>query len=70
MGGGRVPRSFGPAVHGSAPNDLHQLGYLGIAIAASGEKYVLILRDDHRNSSWLFLFLNTLTKNAARAIID
>lgn len=41
--------TLAPAVHGTAPNDLLQLDYVEIALAASGEKYLLMLRDDHSN---------------------
>lgn len=35
-----------------------------------GEKYVLMLRDDHSSYSWLFAFADTLAENAERAVID
>lgn len=66
----RDPRPFGTAVHGTKENDLLQFDYIEIAPTASGVKYVLILRDDHKNYSLLFLFSDTSAENAARAIID
>lgn len=40
-------RPYGPAVHGTVPNDLLQFDYIEVALAATGEKYVLMLREDH-----------------------
>lgn len=69
-GGERVPRPFGPAVHGTSPNDLLQFDYIEVAPSASAEKYVLMLRDDHSDYKWFFAFPDTSAENAARAIID
>lgn len=69
-GGERVPRPFGPSVHGTAPNDLVQFDYIEIAPSRTGEKYVLMLRDDHSDYKWFFAFTDTAADNAAQAIID
>lgn len=69
-GGGKTPRPYGPAVHGTCPNDLLQFDYITLTPAASGELYVLMLRDDHSNYCWFFPFPDTSAENAARAIID
>lgn len=66
---GRVLRSFGPAIHINAPNDLLQFDNAEIATAASGEKYILMLCDYHSNYC-LFSFPDTSAENATRAIID
>lgn len=65
-----MPRPFGPSVHGTSPNALLQFYYIEIAPSATGEKYVLMMRDDHSNYCWLFAFPDTSAENAARAIID
>lgn len=70
IGGGKVTRPYGPAVHGTAANDLLQFDYLEIAEASTGEKYVLMLRDDHSNYCWFFSFAGTAAENSAHAIID
>lgn len=70
VGGGKIPRPFGLAVHGTAPNDLLQFDYIKITAAVTGEKYVLMLRDDHSSYYWFFAFADTSAENAARAIID
>lgn len=44
---GKVPRSFGLAIHGTFPNDLVHFDYIEKRLSLSGEKYILILRDDH-----------------------
>lgn len=65
-----MPRPFGPAVHGTGPNDLLQFDYIEIGSASTGEKYVLMLRDDHSSYCWFFAFRDTLAENAARAVVD
>ena len=70
QGGEKVPRPFGPAVHGTAPNDLVQFDYIEIGPSNTGEKYVLMVRDDHSDYKWFFPFANTNAENAAIAIID
>lgn len=47
IGGEKIPRPFGPAVHGTKPNDLVQFDYIRLGPSKSGDKYVLILRDYH-----------------------
>lgn len=69
-GGTMVPRPFGPAVHGVKPNDLLQFDYLELGAGSTGQKYVLLLRDDHSGYCWLFPFGNTNAENAAHAIVD
>lgn len=70
VGGGKIPRPFGPAVHGTAPINLLQFDYIEIAAATSAEKYILMLQDGYSNFCWLFAFPDTDAENAARAIID
>lgn len=66
----RVPRPFGPVVHGSTPNDVLQFDYMEFSLGSTGEKYVLLFRDDHSGYCLLFPFADTNAKNAAHAIID
>ena len=47
VGGGRVPRPFGPSVHGTAPNDLPQFDYIELGPSTDGCKYFLMRRDYH-----------------------
>lgn len=70
IGGEKVPRPFGPAIHGTKANDLLQFDYVEIANTPSGMKYILMLRDDHSDYKWLLPFPDTSAENAARAIID
>lgn len=65
-----VPRPFGPAVHGTSPNDLLQFDCIKIAEANSGEKYVLMLREDHSNYCWSYACSETSAEYVARAIVD
>lgn len=69
-GGKKVPRPFGPAAHGTKPNDLLQFDYIEIAPGHNNEKYVLMLRDDHSNYAWFFSTADTCAEQAATAIID
>lgn len=70
IGSGKVPRPFGPAVHGTAPNELLQFDYIELDESRTGEKYVLMLRDDHSDYKWSFAFIDTAAENAATAILD
>ena len=69
-GGGKIPRPFGPAVHGTKSNDLPQFEYFEMGPSSTGEKYVLLLRDDTSDYKWMFVFPDTSAENAATAIID
>lgn len=66
---GKVPCSLRPAVHGAAINNLPQFDEVDISHAALGERYVLMLFDDHSNYCWLFAFPETSAENADCAII-
>lgn len=66
----KVPRPFGLALHGTTPNDLLHFDYMEICKSSAGEKYILILRDDHSDYCWLFPFSDTSAENSANAIID
>ena len=68
--GVRVPRPFGPAVHGTRPNELIQFDYLEIGPSAIGSKYLLLVRDDFSSYSWLFPFHEATAENAAEAILE
>lgn len=70
VGGEKVPRPFGPAVHGTKPNDLVQFDYIDLGPSKTGDKYVLMLRDDHSAYKWFFCFPSTDAENAATAIIE
>ncbi len=64
-GGKRVPRPFGPAVHGTEPNDCLQFDFLEMAPSKAGYKYILLLRDDFSSYCWLFPFATATAENAA-----
>lgn len=53
VGGNKVPRPLGAAVHGTKPNDLLQFDYIEMAPSKAGEKYILMLRDDFSSYCWL-----------------
>lgn len=70
LGGEKIPRPFGPTVHGKKPNDLLQFNYIDLGPSNSCDKYVLMLRDDNSDYKWFLCFPNTDAENAAHAIID
>ena len=45
-GGLRIPRALGHALHATKPNELLHFDYLYMEEAKTGEKYILILKDD------------------------
>eukprot|EP00171_Calliarthron_tuberculosum_P002705 IDg2705t1 len=68
--GKRIPRPFGPAFHGLAPNDLLPFDFLEMTPSVTGAKYILILRDDFSSFIWMYPFPEADAHNAADAIID
>ena len=70
VGGEKVPRPFGPAVHGTKANDLLQFDYIELGVSQSGYKYVLMMRDDHSDYKWFIPTASTAAQHAATAIID
>eukprot|EP00171_Calliarthron_tuberculosum_P009514 IDg9514t1 len=42
-----MPRTFSPSVHDKKQNDLFRFDFIDLGTATDGEKYVLMLRDDH-----------------------
>lgn len=68
--GRKVPRPFSPAFHGTAMNDLLQFGYIEISPSTSGEKYILIMREDHSDYMWFYACHYLTSETAPQAIID
>ncbi len=62
IGGEKILRPFGPAMHGIQSNDLLQFDYLEMAHSDSGEKYLLLLRDDFSSHCWLIPFEKQLQR--------
>lgn len=70
LGGEKIPRPFGPAVHGTKPNDLLQFDYIDIGPSNNGDNYVLMMRVDHSDYKMYYCFPSTDAENAATAIIE
>lgn len=70
LGGLRVPRPFGPAVHGTEPNDLLLFNFLEIGPSNTDAKYLLLLRDDFSSYSGLIPFASANANNTADALIE
>ena len=66
----REPRPFGPALHGTAPNDLIQFDYIEMGPSTTGMKYILMMRDDFSSYSWFLPFGNANSENAADALLE
>lgn len=69
-GGETVPRPYGPAVHGTTPNALLQFDYIEMGLGSTGDKYILMLRDDHSGYSWFYPSETTSAETAAHALLD
>lgn len=57
-------------MHGTTPNDLVKLEYIEFRATHTGEKYVLMLRDDHSGSFGFYPCSVTASDVAADALID
>lgn len=62
--------SFGPAVHGTTPNDLLQSDHIEMTVAAPGRKKVIVLRDNYSHWFGFSALAHTSAGNAAGAIAD
>lgn len=69
-GGETVPRPYGPALHGSTPNALLQFDYIEMGLGSTGDKYILMLRDDHSGYTWFYPTDTTSAETAAHALLD
>lgn len=54
MGGEKVPLPFDPALCCVKPKNLLRFDYIEFEPSTDGEKYVLLLKEDHSRYSWLF----------------
>lgn len=68
--GDKIPRPFGPSVHGTRPNDLIQFDYIELGKSTTGDKYVFMIRDDHSGYAWFYPTVNQEAEQAAVALID
>jgi RNase H-like domain found in reverse transcriptase/Reverse transcriptase (RNA-dependent DNA polymerase)/Integrase core domain/Integrase zinc binding domain/Chromo (CHRromatin Organisation MOdifier) domain len=53
IGGDRVPRPFGEALHADRPNDVLHMDFLFMGSSTTGATYVLVLKDDLSSYVWL-----------------
>lgn len=60
--GERVSRLYDRFVYGTAPNGLTHFDDIEVFTVTRGEKYILILRNNHSNYRWLFAFPSTANK--------
>lgn len=70
VGGEKIPRPFGLAVHETKANDLLQYNYMKLGATRKREKYAMMLLDNHLDYKWFFAFPETLAENGATEIID
>lgn len=64
----KVPRHFGPALFSTKQNDLVRFDFIDPGLSRSGEKYALMIRDDHSGYSWLYPTLTTDAEPTANAL--
>ena len=57
-------------MYGTKPNDFLKFEYIELGQSNSGEKYLLMLREDHSDNKLFCSFPATDAENAAHAIID
>ena len=69
-GGGRVLRPFGPSLFGTKPNDLIQINYIELGPSRTGEKYVLMVCDDHNGYGSFYTASTTDSETAQNALLD
>lgn len=69
-GGRRVPRSSGPALHDTEPNDLVQFHHTDLGVILTGEECVLMLREDHSCYTWLYATAGIDADQTALASLD
>lgn len=65
-----IPCPFGPALHDCNPRAFIQFDYLKLGTYSTGDKYMLMLRDDRSNYCWLFPFSDTNAEHDAHALVD
>lgn len=55
---------------GTEPNYLLHFNYLDLRKLNTGDRYVLMMREDHNGYAWLYPTPSTSAEEAAYAIID
>lgn len=51
-------------------NDLIQFEYIELGKSTTGDKYVLMIREDHSGYAWFYPTVNTEAEQAANALVD
>lgn len=70
MSGEKVPRQIEPAIFGTKLNDLFQLNYLNSGRSSTGDRFVLMMQNDHSGYAWHYSAPCTNAGDAAHTIID
>lgn len=65
-----MPHFFVPAPFGTKANELVQFYYIDIDLTRTGEKYVLMVHNNHSGYSWLYPASITDYKTAGNALVD
>lgn len=69
-GGKAVAHPFGPTLHGTNPNDLVQFDFIERGVGKTGQKYILMSRDDHSSYCWFYSDAKTSAETTAHALLD
>lgn len=62
-----IPRPIKSAIHGKEPNEVVHMDFLYMGASVSGEKYILLIRDDFSSYVWLFATDSATSSAAADA---
>lgn len=69
-GGERVPRPFGPADHGTKPNEVLHFDFLALPASSSGSRSMFVVKDDMSGYVGLVECVAATASEAAAALID
>jgi transposase InsO family protein len=69
IGGERIPRPLGEAIHSNNPNEVLHFDYLYMGPSDTRDKYLLILNDDLSGYVWLLSSPNADSETTADALV-
>jgi Integrase zinc binding domain len=69
IGGERIPRPLGEAIHANNPNEVLNFDYLYMGPSDTRDKYLLIIKDDLSGYVWLLPSPNADSETTADALV-
>lgn len=70
VGGEKILRPLGSAIHRTKPNDFLQFDYSEMGLTLESEKYILKLTDNHPSYCLFFAYPDSAAKNPVHAVVD